>query len=120
MVIISKKEQQLYNILKKYFPKLNQQLSLGKYHYDFYLKNKIIEFNGDYWHANPDKYLFEDYVGIILNNQPTYAYEIWAKDEKKIQYAEQLGYKILIVWENNYIIEPRTTIKKCISFLLSE
>ena len=117
MVNISREEQQLYDELKKYYPDLRQQISLGKYFYDFYLDNKIIEFNGDYWHANPTKYLFEDYVGNIINNRPTYAYEIWSKDETKRQYAESYGYEVLTIWEGDYLEEPYTTIQKCISFL---
>lgn len=119
MVNVSREEQQLYSQLKEYYPKLRQQLSLGKYYYDIYLNNKIIEFNGDYWHANPSKYLFEDYVGNIINNRPTYAYEIWTKDEIKRQYAESLGYEVLTIWEEEYLNEPTSTLKKCLLFLMS-
>ena len=55
--MISKIEQKLYDELKLYYPELKQQLCLSsdshRYYYDISMRNKIIEFNGDLWHANP-------------------------------------------------------------------
>ena len=104
--------------LRKYIP-VEQQLSIGSYLYDIHYKKKIIEFNGDYWHANPELYLFEDFVGNILNNSPTYAYEIWAKDAKKRELAESMGYEVMVVWESEYKELPKTTIERCLKFLRS-
>lgn len=115
---ISKSEQRLFNALKLHIPDLRQQLALGSYLYDIHRGNKIIEFNGDYWHANPETYLFEDIVGNILNNKPTYAYEIWAKDAKKKSLAESLGYEVMVVWESEFLEMPRSTIERCLEFLL--
>ena len=114
---ISKPEQKLVKALQKHFPNLGQQLSIENYLYDIHYGNKIIEFNGDYWHANPELYLFEDIVGNILNNKPTYAYEIWAKDAKKKSLAESLGYEVMVVWESEFLEMPKTTIEKCLQFL---
>ena len=114
---ISKAEQRLVNALRKHLPMIEQQLSIGTYLYDIHYGKKIIEFNGDYWHANPELYLFEDYVGNILNNKPTYAYEIWAKDAKKKSLAEEHGYEVMVVWESEFIEMPRTTLEKCLKFL---
>ena len=114
---ISKTEEKLVNSLRKYIPDIGQQLPIGMYLYDIHYGNKIIEFNGDYWHANPELYLFEDYVGNILNNKPTKAYEIWAKDAKKKTLAEELGYEVLVIWESEFLEFPKTTIEKCLKFL---
>lgn len=114
---ISKPELKLFNSLKEYIPDLKQQLSLGSYLFDIHHGKKIIEFNGDYWHANPEIYLFEDIVGNLLNNKPTYAYEVWAKDAKKKAFAESMGYDVMVVWESDYIQFPKSTIERCLSFL---
>ena len=115
----SKAELRLVNSLRKYIPDIGQQLSIDRYLYDIFYKDKIIEFNGDYWHGNPELYLFEDYVGNIINNKPTYAYELWARDAKKMMVAENRGYKVMVVWESEFMEMPKDTIKKCLSFLKS-
>ena len=118
-VNISKPEQTLVNRIRKYIP-VGQQLQIESFFYDIHYGNKIIEFNGDYWHANPELYLFEDYVGNILNNKPTYAYEIWAKDERKKTVAEKHGYDVLIVWESEFLEMPKTTLDRCLKFLMNK
>ena len=57
------------------------------YLYDFKWKNKIIEFNGDLYHANPNKYIESDTplskIKSIKNKNIT-AKEIWDFDSVKI------------------------------------
>lgn len=79
------------------------------------LGDKIIEFNGDYWHANPKIYK-KDYINKTLNLT---AYEIWKKDEKRKKYIQKQGYQLYVVWESDYKNDPENTIKKCIEFLTS-
>ena len=38
------------------YKKNAEEFILGKYVFDFVYEHKIIEFNGDYWHANPKIY----------------------------------------------------------------
>ena len=67
--------------------------------YDFYLPlyNIIIEYNGDFWHANPTIYNEDK----ILTDGKT-AEEIWEKDKLKKQIAEENGYKFYTIWEKDY------------------
>ena len=67
-------------------------------YYDFKIGNTIIELNGDFWHANPNKYSEFD----ILNFPGGYksAKEIWDKDLEKKNLALNNGYKIYYFWEN--------------------
>ena len=74
---------------------------------------KIIEFYGDYWHANPNKFT-ED---MISKNRT--AKSIWEIDNKRIEELEKLGYKVLIVWENEVYKNFEDTVNKCIHFLNS-
>lgn len=82
--------------------------------YDFKYNNKLIEFNGDYWHCNP---LIYDETFINKTNNKT-AKEIWDHDNEKIKLAENNGFEILIVWETEYKSKTEL-VNKCINFLLS-
>ena len=85
---------------------------------DYYLNGKIIEFNGDYWHANPSLYNAES----ILNtkNGQMLAKTIWKKDKRRYDALTKLGYKLHIVWECDYKNNPNKTIEDCIRFLKYE
>ena len=45
------------------------------------------------------------------------AEEIWNFDKNKIKLIENEGYKVLIIWENEYKQNPETVVKRCIDFL---
>lgn len=77
--------------------------------YDFLLPNAktIIEVNGDFFHANPCYYQPEDL--IPLPSGQVAAKEIWARDKKKIDYAKELGYNVVVIWEKDI----KNNINKC-------
>ena len=81
---------------------------------DFLYKNKIIEFNGDLWHANPELYEANDILKIMENKT---AQEIWDKDEARLNYLESQGYDVLIVWEKDYREDKNTVREQCLAFL---
>lgn len=83
------------------------------YTYDFKYNNKIIEFNGDYWHCNPIKYDM-DYFNM---RKQMYAKDIWKYDKLKIQKAKKEGYDVLVVWENDYKKNKEKIIQECVDFL---
>lgn len=60
--------------------------------------NYIIEFYGDHWHANPQKYKPTD----LLQPQNKTAQEIWEKDAERISILKKHGYDIIIIWESDY------------------
>lgn len=99
---VPKKEKWMYD---KYYHKA--------FAYDFCFKNKIIEFNGDYWHANPKIY-DKNFINKTSNLT---AQEIWDKDKEKKRCAESAGYKVLYIWEKDYRENPDKELKKCIDFL---
>lgn len=60
---------------------------------------KAIEYNEDYWHANPKLYdsdYFVKKVGLT-------AEEIWKRDQIKIQDLITRGFEVKIVWENDFL-----------------
>lgn len=72
---------------------------IGKYNVDMVVGNKIIEFNGDFWHCNPNFYK-ADYFHPI---KKMFAHEIWNREQNRNYELEELGYKIYILWEYNWI-----------------
>lgn len=109
--------QSLFNILYEkiseldqkncYYYDLNDEIKITvnkiSKKFDFCIINKkfIIEFNGDVYHANPIYNKADDIVKYAPKSLIT-ASEIWKRDEQKIKFAEDAGYKVLVVWESEY------------------
>ena len=95
-------------LLKKHNITFKQELSLKRdddtnkrYSYDFIIEDVLLlEMNGDFWHANPNKYKKHD----ILHFPGRYvvAEDLWKKDEHKKQLAINKGYKFLTIWESDF------------------
>lgn len=79
---------------------------------DYLYGKSIIEFQGDYWHANPLKYSGDE---ILIGKKV--ASDIWEKDANKVRDLIAKGYDVLIVWEDEFKREPEKTINKCKQFL---
>jgi hypothetical protein len=88
---------------------------INGYVVDMLYNTKVIEFNGDYWHANPKIYSSNDLVsypkGIILVD------EIWKKDNAKISNLEQLGYSIYTIWESEWKQDKNAVLSNIKKFL---
>jgi very-short-patch-repair endonuclease len=76
---------------------------------------KIIEFNGDEYHANPIKFKENDYPHPFRKTKTSK--EIWNKDAEKIKAAEDNGFKVLVVWDSEFKKNKKETIEKCLNFL---
>lgn len=83
------------------------------YKYDFTIGKKIIEYNGDFWHCNPN-YFQEDFLHPVIKLT---AKEIWMNDKNKLDIAELHGYEVLVIWESDYIKTQDEILNKCIKFL---
>lgn len=68
-------------------------------------KKLIIEINGDYVHANPNKYLEDDIIRLRGNNYT--AQEKWFTDKIKINKLQELGYKVFVVWESDNLAKKK-------------
>jgi G:T-mismatch repair DNA endonuclease (very short patch repair protein) len=71
--------------------------------YDFFLPdyNILIEYQGDYWHCNPDLYP----SGTMLKFQRTgeiLVDDVWIRDARKRNLAEALGYSVIYIWEKDF------------------
>lgn len=87
------------------------------YRYDFTdLKNKrIIEYNGDDYHGNPNKYNADDFPNPFRKDLT--AKDIWNKDKKKEIIANNNGFEVFVVWDSEYKKNKQEIINKCKEFL---
>lgn len=75
-------------------------------------KNKrVIEFYGDYWHSNPEIY---DETHSVKNLT---ASEIHKKDEERVKQLESRGYKVMVIWESDYMKNPEMIYNQCLEFI---
>ena len=102
-------EKIVYRELLKIDPTMQQQIRISHkqdkrygYFYDFGCtqRKKCIEFNGTMWHADPRIYNSDEIIPIINKT----AREIWIKDQDKCQTATTNGYKLYIIWEDDWKI----------------
>lgn len=117
----------IYNLypyyIKKYlnYSKLNGEYIIRyndkNYKYDFVdlYNKKIIEYNGDIFHANPKKYSEEQtpnpYKKHLTSKQ------IWDYDNNKLEVAKINGFELLVIWESDYLEDKNKVLQKCLDFL---
>ena len=78
-------------------------------------KKKVIEYNGDLYHANPKLYEKNDTPHPFRKNLK--AVDIWNKDTQKYEDIKNYGYNILIIWDSEYKKNKDEIVQKCINFL---
>jgi hypothetical protein len=86
------------------------------YRLDFLYKNKVIEFMGDFWHANPKKYSVDEILNFYGNLVPVE--DIWNRDEIKRTHIINSGYELLEIWEGDYRSSKEEVKNRCKEFLL--
>lgn len=112
----------IYDIIKDdykkvYFGELNHEYSCGtKKNFDFVIldNKKVIEFNGDKFHANPEIYEKND---IPLKFIGKSAKELWKEDKEKHKTLIENGYSVLVIWEKDYLKNKDKEILKCLKFI---
>jgi len=130
-ITVSKISQNLFNNLYEYIYKneiyysdlnneyiIHNDLTHKNYLLDFYdkTKNLVIEFQGDYWHANPNKYNKEDVLefptNILNRKNKIKAKEIWEYDKNKKDFiCKELNNPIYLqIWESDYRLNPNKVI----------
>lgn len=98
---------------KEYF--IYDEKSKNIYYYDFVMDDikLIIEFNGDYWHANPNIYI-EDFYHPI---KKMIAKEIWLIQKYKNDLAKSKGYEVIEIWEKDYKIDKNLIKNFCLDII---
>lgn len=79
-----------------------RQVRIGRYVVDGFdpITNTIYEFNGDFWHGNPDLYNPEDYNSVLKKPFG----ELYKKTKNRERVLIKMGYKVISIWENDYNI----------------
>jgi G:T-mismatch repair DNA endonuclease (very short patch repair protein) len=91
------------------------------YQYDYvdtYLKI-CVEFNGDYWHANPIKYEETQLISYPNKTLKT-AKSVWEEDEKKLKHIEDRGFRTYVVWERDYVSDKESTVNNLYERIINE
>jgi len=115
-------EREFTNLLEESFGKLDYITYRNPYGKWSHLLNKfvlfdikhgncVIEFNGDYWHANPKIYRDD----AIIRGRTSV--EIQEHDRKKIQTAIDCGFRVYVVWENEFKSNKLETIQRVIEWM---
>jgi hypothetical protein len=74
----------------------HREVKIGKYFVDGLLENTVIEYFGDYFHANPSFYEPDQrLLGSIVKDK-------WEKDKIRLDKIKEKGYNIVKVWENDW------------------
>lgn len=68
-------------------------------------KKIIVEINGDYIHANPNKYNADDL--IIVRKSQYLAKDKWQYDLKRKEALEALGFKVFVVWQSDNLDDKK-------------
>lgn len=107
----------IYN--KLYYAEEEKWIRYNKnkgYYVDLIVGDLIIEFNGDFFHANPKLYEENDTIKIAKDNIKI-AKDIWEKDKNKINTLKEKGYTILVIWEYDVKNNRDYVFNECMEFL---
>jgi very-short-patch-repair endonuclease len=103
----TKGQIKIFEFVSKNYPEFNFQIekrvcpSESKEFYADIIsfdKKVVIEFNGDYWHCNPQKY-DENFFHQVKKKK---ASEIWEQDKKRVEIIKSFGYNVLVIWESHF------------------
>jgi len=77
-----------------------RQFRIGRYVVDGYdpITKTVYEFNGDFWHGNPDVFKKDDYNHVL---KKTFG-ELYEKTIKKEVNLKNIGYNVISIWENDF------------------
>jgi G:T-mismatch repair DNA endonuclease (very short patch repair protein) len=89
------------------------------YFYDltFPKYKKIIEINGDYWHANPILYHHDDIINFP--NKIKNASDVWEYDFNKMKHVIDYGFDIKYIWEYDFNKNTNQTINEVVKWILN-
>jgi G:T-mismatch repair DNA endonuclease (very short patch repair protein) len=101
-VMRSKVERALYERILTAFPDAQHSrwltLNGTTYVFDVFIPSlkTFIEVNGNYWHLNPRIYEADHHD----KHRDVIAHELWERDATKRHVAENTGYRVITVWED--------------------
>lgn len=96
----SKGEKLLQKQLMELFPDAICNAPISTFNVDVFVptKNMIIEYFGDFWHCNPEKWNADDYNKRLHLT----ASEKWDYDERRLKILRSMGYNVFVIWESAF------------------
>lgn len=89
---------------------IQHNVSVTRWNVDvkFTCKRLIVEFFGDYWHMNPNKFTST----AVHNLMQKSAVEIWERDARKLKELDELGYTVVVIWESDWRFNKEACMKR--------
>lgn len=124
----SKISQELFNEIDKFY--INEKTFYATKNKEYYIKKsnffkrydyvnltrkKIIEYNGDIYHANPNLFCENDKPHPFKKESTSK--QIWEEDYTKLKMANENGFDVLVVWDSEYHKDKNKVLQKCLNFL---
>ena len=78
---------------------------------------KIIEYNGDRYHFDPRIHKPDEIHTV--HNKPTKVQDVWDNEEMILKQIRKEGYKILVIWQLDWLSDFDKTTKKILKFVRS-
>lgn len=97
----------------------NDRSVIHPYELDIYLPDLrlAIEYNGNYWHANPKFYNVDDKINI--KGIEYFVSDIWKKDQRKLEFCNNKNITLITVWEDDWT-NSKNKIKNKIKKLIKD
>lgn len=105
---ISKGQNDIYQLLKNDGYELEYYIGGCKGDIVNPDKKIVVEYNGDFWHANPRMFSPDEYIDVIKMT----AREKWNKDRARRFFLRSQGYEVLVIWENEWINNRKSVLNK--------
>jgi predicted transcriptional regulator len=100
---------------------LNSDNKKRHYAFDFKFGNNVIEYYGDIYHANPNRFEANDYPKKWISKRSKrdkMASEIWEYDRIRETTIREHGYNLLVIWESEVKENKYRVLERCRQFLL--
>src|SRR5690606_1668117 len=119
--MVSKDSTKFFDELAKIIPDIKygkneirfKNKSNKLYYVDCFYNNKVIEFNGDFYHANPRDYHADDILSMP-GSRKIKASDIWEHDNQRKEFLENTyNLKIKVIWASECKMAKERMIKEC-------
>jgi very-short-patch-repair endonuclease len=107
----SKAEIELFSQIQNISPSAKSNFHFKRWNIDSidFDKKIVVEYFGDFWHMNPQKYLAKDMHAVYKH---TKAHEIWAHDMRKLESLKNEGFEVIVVWESDWKNDKESCLKR--------
>lgn len=101
----------------EYCFRLKERDKFGRFAYylDFKYGEKVIEFNGDIFHANPEIFEYNDNPNPFISDLTSQ--KIWDMDSERLTKLKESKLEVLVIWEKDVVFDIEKELVKCKKFI---